>query len=75
LTNLDAFSKHLSAPNLHRSEIQMLRFFAGAAAAFLLLTGAFLIWQSHAAEAPTLPDAPASRPASASFGGGGPFRP
>ncbi|MGZ2411305.1 EF hand domain-containing protein [Sphingomonas sp. F9_3S_D5_B_2] len=42
----------------------MLRFLAGAAAAFLLLTGAFLMWQSHAAQ-PTsaLPDAPAPRAA------------
>ena len=49
----------------------MLRFFAGAAAAFLLLTGAFLMWQSHAAEAPTLPGAPPARVASSFFGGGG----
>lgn len=40
----------------------MLRFFAGAAAAFLLLTGAFLMWQSHAAEPSSqLPSAPAAR--------------
>ena len=53
----------------------MLRFFAGAAAAFLLLTGAFLIWQSHAAQAPSLPGAPAPRPASASlFGGSEPLQ-
>ena len=32
----------------------MLRFFAGAAACFLLLTGAFLIWQSRAADGPAL---------------------
>ena len=38
----------------------MLRFFAGAASAFLLLTGAFLIWQSRAEHAPTLPAAPAA---------------
>ena len=44
----------------------MLRFFAGAASAFLLLTGAFLIWQSRAERAPTLPDPPA-RTASASL--------
>lgn len=30
----------------------MLRFFAGVASCFLLLTGAFLIWQSHAERAP-----------------------
>jgi Ca2+-binding EF-hand superfamily protein len=42
----------------------MVRFLAGAAAAFLLLTGAFLLWQSQAAE-PTsaLPNAPAPRAA------------
>ncbi len=49
----------------------MLRFLAGAAACFLLLTGAFLIWQSHAAEPTALPDAPPGRPASTSFFGGG----
>ena len=49
----------------------MLRFFAGAAAAFLLLTGAFLIWQSHAAEGPRLPDAPAARSPTSFFGGDG----
>ena len=42
----------------------MVRFLAGAAAAFLLLTGAFLFWQSQAAEpAAALPNAPAPRPA------------
>jgi hypothetical protein len=49
----------------------MLRFLAGAAATFLLMTGAFLIWQSHAAEAPGLPHAPPARAASSSFFGGG----
>ena len=42
----------------------MLRFFAGAAATFLLLTGAFLIWQSRAERSPSLPSAPAPRVAS-----------
>jgi hypothetical protein len=45
----------------------MLRFLAGAAAAFLLLTGAFLIWQSHAEQRPGLPAAPAPRAYSASL--------
>ena len=38
----------------------MWRFFAGAAASFLLLTGAFLLWQSRA-EHSGLPSAPAAR--------------
>jgi hypothetical protein len=53
----------------------LLRFFAGAAACFLLLTGAFLIWQSRAAKGPGLPDAPPARTASASlFGASEPLR-
>ena len=36
----------------------MARFVAGAAACFLLLTGAFLLWQGRAQEAPLLPPAP-----------------
>jgi hypothetical protein len=39
----------------------MARFLAGAAACFLLLTGAFLIWQSHAEQGPALPKAPPPR--------------
>jgi hypothetical protein len=45
----------------------MLRFLAGAAAAFLLLTGAFFVWQSRADERPGLPAAPAPRAYSASM--------
>lgn len=45
----------------------MARFFAGAAACFLLLTGAFLFWQSRAAETPLLPKAPPPRMASSSL--------
>jgi hypothetical protein len=45
----------------------MARFLAGAAACFLLLTGAFLFWQSSAAENPALPNAPAARPTGASL--------
>jgi len=37
----------------------MLRFFAGAAACFLFLTGAFLLWQSRATQNSGLPPAPA----------------
>lgn len=39
----------------------MARFFAGVAACFLLMTGAFLIWQGRAEE-PTLPEAPPPGP-------------
>jgi hypothetical protein len=45
----------------------MLRFLAGAASCFLLLTGAFLIWQSRADERPGLPAAPAPHSYSASM--------
>jgi hypothetical protein len=45
----------------------MFRFLAGAAAAFLLLTGAFLFWQSSAQEGPLLPAAPVPRMASPSM--------
>jgi len=43
------------------------RFFAGAAACFLLLTGAFLFWQSRAAQTPLLPEAPPARMAGPSL--------
>src|SRR5688500_16898494 len=39
----------------------MTRFLAGAGACFLFLTGAFLLWQGRAQDAPLLPDAPAAR--------------
>ena len=39
----------------------MARFFAGVAACFVMLTGAFLLWQGRAEE-PTLPPAPSARP-------------
>ena len=45
----------------------MLRFLAGAASCFLLLTGAFLIWQSRADERQSLPDAPPARAIGASL--------
>jgi hypothetical protein len=47
----------------------VLRFLAGAAACFLLLTGAFLIWQSRA-EGPALPPAPPARTATPSMATG-----
>ena len=49
----------------------MLRFLAGAAASFLLLTGAFLIWQSRAAQGPGLTAAPSPHAYSASMLSGG----
>jgi hypothetical protein len=49
----------------------MLRFLAGAAACFLLMTGAFLIWQSRAEGGPSLPGAPTARSYSASMLGTG----
>lgn len=39
----------------------MLRFVAGAASSFLLMSGAFFIWQSHAAADPGLPSPPKAR--------------
>ena len=46
----------------------MARFLAGAAACFLLMTGAFLFWQSSAAQSPSsLPKAPAARTSGASL--------
>ncbi len=41
----------------------MARFLAGAAACFLLMTGAFLFWQSRAEQAPLLPPAPPAQAA------------
>jgi EF hand len=47
------------------------RFLAGAAACFLLLTGAFLFWQSRAAQTPLLPSSPPARAiAAGSFAAG-----
>ena len=51
----------------------MLRFFAGVAACFLLMTGAFLIWQSRAEKAPGLPEPPPARAASSLFGTAAPL--
>lgn len=39
----------------------MTRFMAGVIACFLLLTGAFLIWESHAEQSSSLPKAPPAR--------------
>ena len=39
----------------------MIRFLAGAASCLLLVTGAFLLWQSHAQQSPSLPYAPSPR--------------
>jgi hypothetical protein len=51
----------------------LLRFFAGVALCFLLMTGAFLIWQSRAEHAPGLPAAPSSA-GSSWFGGSAPLQ-
>ena len=45
----------------------MLRFFAGAAACFLLMMGGFLIWQSRADAPSGFPEAPPARAYSASM--------
>ena len=45
----------------------MLRFVAGAAACFLLMTGAFLVWQGRAQQGPSLPAAPPPRMATPSM--------
>ena len=44
-----------------------MRFLAGAAACFLMMTGAFLLWQGRAEHGPTLPPAPAPRAAGPSI--------
>jgi len=54
-------------------EIFMARFLAGAAACFLFLTGAFILWQSHAEAGPGLPPAPKPRPTSALLTPAGPL--
>lgn len=41
----------------------MVRFLAGGAASLLLVTGAFLLWQSNAESSPALPPAPKPRQA------------
>ena len=41
----------------------MWRYFAGAAACFLMMTGAFLLWQGHAESGTGLPAAPKPLPA------------
>ena len=43
----------------------MWRYLAGALACFLLTSGAFLMWQGHAQQAPDLPPAPAKHASSA----------
>jgi hypothetical protein len=48
----------------------LIRFLAGAASCLLLVTGAFLLWQSHAQQSPSLPNAPAPRGFSPSYAGG-----
>lgn len=45
----------------------MARFLAGVAACFLMLTGAFLLWQSHAQQGPSLAAPPPPRAAGPPF--------
>jgi hypothetical protein len=45
----------------------LLRFFAGVAACFLFVTGAFLLWQSRAESGPQLPGAPQAHANNASL--------
>ena len=49
----------------------MTRFFAGAAACFLFVTGAFLLWPGQAEQAPLLPAAPPARSGAPSMVVGG----
>ena len=49
------------APNLQFGGIPMWRFLAGALACFLMITGAFLLWQGRA-EDQQLPPPPAAKP-------------
>jgi hypothetical protein len=53
----------------------MARIFAGAAACFLFLTGAFLLWQGRAEEAPLLPTAPPAMATPSMIGPGAPQAP
>jgi hypothetical protein len=48
----------MSAPNPSLAEVPVARFLAGAAASFLMLTGAFLFWQGRAEEPSVLPAPP-----------------
>src|SRR4051812_5047286 len=52
----------------------MLRFFAGAASVFLLLTGIFLVWQSRAERAPMLPTAPSGHATASLFAASAPLQ-
>jgi hypothetical protein len=54
---------HEVAESPSMGESLVWRFLAGAAASFLLITGAFLIWQGRAQESAQLPPAPPPRPA------------
>lgn len=65
---MSSVAEHGNVPNLlGQGGSPVLRFLAGAAASFLLMTGAFIIWQSRAEQAPALPEAPPPRMASPSM--------
>jgi hypothetical protein len=54
--------------------LAMLRFFAGVASCFLLMTGAFLLWQSRAERAPASSAGSAPNIGSSLFGSDAPLR-
>ncbi|MEO6360025.1 MAG: EF-hand domain-containing protein, partial [Sphingomicrobium sp.] len=58
----------MTAPNLLLlGEVPMWRYFAGAAACLLMVTGVILLWQGHAQDTAPLPPAPTPRPTSQSI--------
>ena len=59
--------EHVEAEFPFEREVPMWRFLAGASACFLLMTGAFLLWQTRAESGPRLPEAPPPRAAGPSL--------
>src|SRR5688572_29266408 len=53
--------EHDHAESPRSKELPVLRFLAGAAACFLFMTGAFILWQGRAQESVQLPDPPPPR--------------
>ena len=48
----------MALPNLVKKGVPVARFLAGAAACFLMMTGAFLLWQARGEQGGQLPPAP-----------------